>query len=289
MEMASTRFWRGVVRTYVRRFPVKRGKRRLMEFLAPLYAASEPQVCELPGGARMVADLAEHVQRWIYFFGVYEEATVNWFRSALKPGMVVLDIGAHVGQYSLIAGSAVGPAGRVHSFEPNPVSFRKLSDNVQMNGFGNAVTHQLAVSDEAGEATLYVPEHDNLGEASLQACQPGMKETKVRCVTIDEWSRTADLGQPGRIDLMKIDVQGLEGKVLHGAREVLARYRPRIVCEFEERWLRGTGTSSVELKRMLGEMGYVTNRVTDDGLVPVAAGQVHGFENLVLVPAQPAS
>jgi FkbM family methyltransferase len=260
-----------------------------METLAPLYAASEPQVCELPGGARMTADLAEHVQRWIYFFGVYEEATVRWFRSVLRPGMVVLDIGAHVGQYSLIAASDVGPKGRVHSFEPNPASFRRLRDNVEMNGFRHVSTHPLAVSDAEGEATLYVPEHDNLGEASLQACQPGMKETKVRCVTIDEWARTADLGESPRIDVMKIDVQGLEGKVLQGAREVLKRFRPRIVCEFEERWLRGTGTSSVELKQMLGEMGYVTNRVTPAGLVPVAAGQVHGFENLVLVPAAPAA
>lgn len=96
-----------------------------MEMTAPLYAASGPQVCELPGGARLSADLDEHVQRFIYFFGVYEEGTVRWFRETLRPGMVVLDIGAHVGQYSLIAAGAVGPNGRVHAFEPNPSSYRR--------------------------------------------------------------------------------------------------------------------------------------------------------------------
>lgn len=284
-KFGSPRFWRSVVRAYVRGFPVRRGKRRLMELLAPLYSASEPQKCQLPGGAWLQADLGEHVQRWIYFFGVYEEDTARWFRDSLRPGMVVLDIGAHVGQYSLIAAIDVGPSGRVHSFEPNQIAHRLLSANIEMNGFHNVTVHQLAVSDVAGEATLFVPEHDNLGEASLQPCQPNMKETKVRCVTIDEWARSADLGSPARIDLMKIDVQGLEAKVLQGARQVLERFRPVIVCEFEERWLRGTGTSSVELKRMLSEMGYTTNRVSSAGLVPVAADQAHGFENLILVPA----
>ena len=83
---------------------------------------------------------------------------------------------------------------------------------------------------------------------------------------------------------MKIDVQGLESKVILGAREVLARFRPIIVCEFEERWLRGSGTSSVELKRLLLELGYSPNFIRSDGLVPVATDQIHSFANLVLVP-----
>lgn len=125
---------------YVRWFPINRGKR---------------QICELPGGARLCADIGEHVQRWIYFFGVYEEDTVRWFRKQLGAGMVVLDVGAHVGQYSLIAATDVGPGGRVHSFEPNPISNRRLSANVDLNGFRNVTVHQLAASDTIGEATLY--------------------------------------------------------------------------------------------------------------------------------------
>jgi FkbM family methyltransferase len=283
--MGSPNFWRGVVRNYVQRFPVSRGKRRVMEMFAPLYAGSEPQTCRLPGGAQIRVDLAEHVQRWIYFFGAYEAETVSWFRSVIRPGMTVLDIGAHVGQYSLIAASDVGPTGRVHSFEPNPVSHGRLRANLEMNGFRNVTPHQLAVSDSAGEVTLYVPRHDNLGEASLQPCQEGMQEVKVRCVTIDEWAETADLGTAPRIDLVKIDVQGLEAKVLQGARHTLTRFKPLVICEFEERWLRGMGTSSVELKKMLGDMGYRVNRITPGGLAPVADDQIHGFDNLVLVPA----
>jgi FkbM family methyltransferase len=285
METFSTRFWRHAVRMYVQWFPVNRGKRRLMESMAPFYTSSKPQICELPGGAHLLADLSEHVQRWIYFFGVYEESTVRWFRQRLGAGMVVLDIGAHVGQYSLIAASAVGPSGRVHSFEPSPVNFRRLAANLEMNEFRNVQVHQLAVSDTAGEATLFVPSHNNQGEASLQADQDDAQHVKVECVTIDQWARSADLGSPARIDLVKIDVQGLEGKVLKGAQEAFLRFRPVIVCEFEERFLRGMGSSSVDLKTRLIENGYSIHRIGPSGLLPVRTEEVHDFENLVLVPA----
>lgn len=285
MEKLSARFWRGVVRGYVRWFPLEKGKSRVMEALCPLYASSEPQICRLPGGATIRLDLGEHVQRWIYFFGVYEKDTVDWFRSHLRPGMVVLDIGANVGQYTLIAARDVGPNGRVHAFEPNPISHRTLASNIELNSFGNVSTHALAVSDSAGEVTLYIPDNDNMGEASLQISQTGQRNTTVRSVTIDEWAQNADLGATPRIDIVKIDVQGLESAVLRGARQVMLRYRPLIICEFEERWLRDSGTSSVEIKRMLGELSYSANRITASGLSQVDTDEVHSFENLVLVPA----
>jgi FkbM family methyltransferase len=285
VEKLSARFWRGVVRGYVRWSPLRRGKWRVMEALSPLYAASEPQIRRLPGGATIQLDLGEHVQRWIYFFGVYEKETVDWFRSNLRPGMVVLDIGANVGQYTLIAARDVGPHGRIHAFEPNPISYRRLASNIEINSFANVSTHALAVSDCAGEVTLYVPDHDNMGEASLQMSQTGQRNITVRSVTIDEWARNADLGATPHIDLIKIDVQGLESAVLRGARQIMLRFRPIIICEFEERWLRDSGTSSVELKRMLSELSYSANRITSSGLSQVATDEVHNFENLVLVPS----
>lgn len=276
-------FCRALVRSYVRRCPVLRGKQRLMEALAPWCSTDELLRCELPGGAKLEVDLREHVQRWIYFFGVYEEQTVRWFLGALRPGMTVLDIGSHVGQYTLIAASAVGPAGRVHAFEPNPANFARLSANIALNGYANATAHPVALSDQVGDATLYVPANDNTGESSLLRCIEGMSETTVCTTTLDTWTRDADLGSPSHIDLMKIDVQGFEEKVLRGAAETLDRYHPTMVCEFEERWLQGAGSSSVGLKRLLQGMGYEAFRIGPDNLVPVPPDEVHSFANLALV------
>ncbi len=280
----GTSFWRALVWLYVRRCPVTRGKRRLMEALAPRYATDELMPCSLPGGARLRADLREHVQRWIYFFGVYEEESVRWFRSALRPGMTVLDIGAHVGQYTLIASGDVGPSGRVHAFEPNPANFARLEANLALNGFAHATPHALAISDRSGEATLYVPPHDNTGESALHPCIEGMGETIVRGATLDEWAPDADLGSPPHIDVVKIDVQGFEEKVLRGAAETLQRFRPAIVCEFEERWLQCAGSSSVALKLLLSGLGYNAFRIVRGGLAPVPPDEVHAFANLVLLP-----
>jgi FkbM family methyltransferase len=284
MSTTSARFWRNIVRTYVKHSPVHRGKRYVMETLAPFYATAGETRCQLPGGAMISADLREHVQRWIYFFGAYEQESVAWFRSALRPGMTVLDIGANVGQYSLIAGSDVGPHGRVHSFEPNPGTFRRLSANIELNGFRHVTAHRLALSDTAGTATLYVPTHDNMGEASLQQFDPGAASTTTPTLTADEWMETADLGTTPRIDVIKIDVQGFETKVIQGARGLLARFTPTVLCEFEDRWLKMAGSSSVELKELFTSLGYTPHRITPGGLAAVAMEESHSFDNLVMVP-----
>jgi len=276
-------FWRNLVRAYVRYSPISRGKRYVMDTCAPLYLGSKELVSELPGGARVNVDLHEHVQRYIYFFGAYEKETVEWFRSVLAPGMTFLDIGAHVGQYSLIAAQAVGPNGRVHSFEPNPGSYRRLTANLALNDFRHARAHAMALSDQAGESTLFVPTDNNLGEASLQQCVDS-DTTTVKVGTADSWMETADLGNPPRVDLIKIDVQGFEKHVIEGARGLLARFKPTVLCELEERWLRLAGTSCVELKQVVQGMGYTVNRATPGGLVPVDPNQIHYFENLILKP-----
>lgn len=281
---AASEFWRAVLRKYVREFPLQRGKSSVIEATARLYASAEEQIQELPGGARICLDLHEHVQRWIYFFGVYEARTVAWFQNTLRPGMTVLDIGSHVGQYSLIAATHVGESGHVHAFEPNPITFQRLRANIALNGFRHVHAHQIALSDQDGESLLYVPKSDNLGEASLQKCEPGSDATMVRCMTLDQWVRS-DGFVGSKVDVIKMDVQGFEAKVITGAREVLQKFRPTILCEFEERWLNGVGASSIGLKATLRDLGYRAHRIVPGGLVPVEAGTVHAFENLVLIPS----
>jgi len=278
-------FWRNLVRAYVRWSPISRGKRFVMDSCAPLYLGSKDLISELPGGARINVDLHQHVQRYIYFFGAYEREMVSWFRRALAPGMTFLDIGAHVGQYSLIAAKAVGPNGRVHAFEPNPGSYRRLTANLALNDFRNAHAHPLALSDVPGPSTLFVPTNNNPGEASLQRCVETTATTTVEVGTADAWMNSADLGEPPRVDLIKIDVQGFERRVLEGAARLLDRFRPTVVCEFEERWLRLAGTSSVELKQVVAGMGYTVHRLTRrGGLAPVALDEIHSFDNLILKP-----
>src|SRR5688572_5258274 len=133
---------RGVVRSLLRvwsRFPKAPGY---------LYQAVErwgsrlavrPLECRLFNGARMTCDLRDHVQRQIYFFGAYEPIETYLFRLLLRPGMVVVDVGANVGLYTLIAAGEVGVRGEVHAFEPVPETFERLVDHVMVNGVADIV------------------------------------------------------------------------------------------------------------------------------------------------------
>jgi FkbM family methyltransferase len=286
MGLMFSRYLRAGLRAYIRHSPLERGKTRLMEALAAACADREPQRVVLPGGALMDVDLREHVQRWIYYFGAYERDTLVWFQGMLRPGMTVFDIGAHVGQYTVAAARAVGPTGHVHAFEPHAANFGRLKANVTINGFANVAANHQAVSDSTGETILFAPRSDNSGECALFPCYTGMGEECVSTVALDDYVRHADLGPSGRIDVLKVDVQGAEERVFRGARQVLLVHRPVVVCEFEERWLHGMGSSTVRLKALLADAGYRAHRIEGRELVPVSPDEVHSFANLALLPEQ---
>jgi FkbM family methyltransferase len=143
--------------------------------------------------------------------------------------------------------------------------------------------HPFALSNLSGEATLFVPTNDNLGEGSLQR-RVDSTRTVIRAMTADEWMETADLGSPARIDVIKLDVQGHEWHVLESAHEMIARFKPIILCELEERWLKLPGTSSADLKAYAASLGYTVNRITGTRLRRIPLDEVRYFENVALIP-----
>ncbi len=108
--------------------------------------ALQPLECRLFNGMKMTCDLADQIQRQIYFFGAYEPIEVYLLRYLLRPGMVVIDAGANVGQHTLIAAGEVGCHGEVHAFEPIPKNFRRLVAHVSENGLAATVrTNMVAL------------------------------------------------------------------------------------------------------------------------------------------------
>jgi FkbM family methyltransferase len=274
---------RTLLRTYVRTSPVRRGKYTLIEKIGKHFATRQLLKTSLPDGSIMMVDIGEHVQRQIYFFGAYELSTVSLFRRLAKPGMTVIDVGANVGQYTLLAAAAVGTTGTVHAFEPDAQNVERLRENLAANGFSSVKVNVLALADEAGELTLYSAHNDNAGEHSLFKFDPHMVGHVIPALPLDDYLRTAQLGSSGSVDLIKIDVQGAEAKVLKGSVETLKKHRPLIICEFEERWLQGMGTSTVELKTWLSDLGYSAYQFEANRLKAVPGTEVHSFANLLLI------
>ncbi len=83
--------------------------------------------------------------------GVYEPRTTEVFKCLLKPGMVVVDIGANFGYYALIAAQFVGSTGKIYACEPEPNNFRLLLNNIKINGFSNVAPLQIALSNRKGQ------------------------------------------------------------------------------------------------------------------------------------------
>jgi FkbM family methyltransferase len=138
--------------------------------------------------------------------------------------MVVIDVGAHVGEYSLMAAKLVGASGMVHAFEPQPILAPLIAQNAARNGFTNIRIHTCAVADRTGETSF---RSDPRSMGGWMA--PGSDGTMhVPCTSLDQF--VAQWKLP-RLDLMKIDAAGNEFAALRGAPALLARHAPAIICK----------------------------------------------------------
>jgi FkbM family methyltransferase len=196
--------------------------------------------------------------------GVYERCTTELFKSLLKPGMVVLDIGANFGYYGLIAARAVGNTGKIYAFEPEPKNFRLLVNNIKLNAFANMIPLPIALSNEDGKASLFLNK-TNLGAHSV--CQRNVAAVgdlvEVETTTLDNFVQRKMETQ--RVDLIIMDVQGAEGLVIAGADQTLRRNDVKILMELWPYGLRNVGTDPRDLIRKLYGYGFVITVIAEPG------------------------
>jgi len=148
--------------------------------------------------------------------------------SVLRPGMNVVDVGANLGYYALLAAKAVGKSGRVWGFEPEPRNFLLMTKSIRASGFHNIEPVQMALSDKPGARKLYLapPSEPNAHTLSQDR---GLGSLEVPTASLDEFWRAKGAG---RLNLIKVHVFGDEPIVLRGARGVLQDSRPMVVTRF---------------------------------------------------------
>lgn len=226
----------------------------------------------LPNGCVMECDLAEHVERQIYFQGVYEPIESQFFVSLIEPGTVVIDAGANVGQYSLLASTAAGKSGQIHSFEPAPRNYERLGRHVATNSLENVTTNQMALWHRRETLNFGQPDgnHGNSGSYRVQA-----SGISVSALPLDEYAR--DLPS---VDLIKMDVEGSEPFVLQGGLETLERFHPTILMEINRSALISAGSSPEALWQLLQSLGY---RATHLAMNPEARTPITSFENIAQI------
>lgn len=146
---------------------------------------------------------------------------LDLLKRILPVGGTMVDVGANVGNFALEGASAVGPQGRVIAFEPHPRVFRFLSENLKLNPSLKITATQTAVSDHKGQSIMEDGRRDDMNALteSRSAANSGVPSVTVPTITLDE----ALAEEPGKIDLLKIDVEGAEMHVLRGAGKTLER------------------------------------------------------------------
>jgi FkbM family methyltransferase len=153
-----------------------------------------------------------------YWLGCYELEKQKAFIKQIKSGDVVYDIGAHVGFYTLLASKLVGDRGRVYAFEPLPRNIFYLKKHISLNKLKNVEIIEAAVSDKEGE--------ENFLEAdSATSRLDNSGSFKVKTVSLDNLVKNKKILPP---NVIKIDVEGAELKVLLGAKELIEKYKPII-------------------------------------------------------------
>jgi len=206
VRFAYKRGYRLLGRNSVKQHPAVRA---LTNRLVPLLRRPTANVL----GHTMVLDPNDSLR--LSIVGVFEPFETSLVERLVRPGDVFVDVGAHIGYYTLLAARGVGERGRVVALEPHPKLFDLLEHNVNRNGYnGRVELHRAAAAAAQGEATLHIS-LTNSGDHSLVASRGHGG------ITVDQV--TLDAIVPGVAHVLKIDVQGAEPLVLAGAEGLIAR------------------------------------------------------------------
>jgi len=183
-----------------------------------------------------------------YVRGTGEPSVQEFFVEHLKPGMVVFDLGANCGYFSLIAARCVGFQGKVFSFEPEPALAARVRNNMQRNGFQNSAVVEAAVWRETGTVSFASSDKSDSpdqGTGQITTSEIAGKTKTVQAIALDDF--VTNTVPP---DFIKCDVEGAEVDAFRGAVQILTAKRPAIVCEIH------SGENRRTLRQELSQLGY---------------------------------
>lgn len=191
---------------------------------------------------------------------LYEKETADLFKKIIKPGMTVVDVGAHIGYFTRIFSRLVGSSGLVLAFEADPKNFEWLQKNTAR--LKNVKNFQLAVTDKAGTVDFYHYE-EKMGVGSLLPNVPlDFKKTKINVPASDLDSFFAKLGV-SKIDLIKMDIEGGEYTALRGMQNILRQNHDiALIVEFAPAWVLAAGNTPVSFLNFIESFGFQIFAIT---------------------------
>lgn len=233
-----------------------------------IYLGENTVLCRILGTKKFFA-LADDVGFTPHMLldGYWEYWLTRHFAEVVKVGNVVIDIGANLGYYTLIAAELVGDSGRVVAIEPNPEIHEHLRNNIAVNGYARRVDARnfaLALSEAKTQRGFFVPTGEPKNGRLIEPHEDAqhlrahgtVSQVEIGSLCPDEFER---------IDFIKIDVEGAELQVLEHLQPIIARFAPKIVCEVN--FARGYDWQDVVA--LLGKEGELSHLDYDGSIKPL--------------------
>ncbi|HEV2419179.1 MAG TPA: FkbM family methyltransferase [Terriglobia bacterium] len=259
-------------------------KRAIKSFLIRFSASDGLILTQIYGHSVFVPSSPNLVESYIR--RPFEPYTLQLFKSAIKPGAIVLDIGAHLGVYSLVAAFSMRLEGQVFAFEPDPTNFQILRRNIEKSHYRNIVPAQKAVSDACGTFSFFLAESSDCNSFYAHPNSRTKERISVESITVDSFlaGRT--------VNVIKIDVEGHECKVLRGMRTTILKSGKIILfIELNPACLRSAGATPQELISELEGLGFTMKLINEEAATLVSVADVailakrdpHWYGNLYCV------
>jgi FkbM family methyltransferase len=218
-----------------------------------------PLRIKVEGQVLLAATLDRLTVLMLQKFKSSESYAVDLWRRLCRPGSVVLDVGANLGLYALVAAEQVGAKGRVHAFEADPDNIRLLQGSAALNQYSNLSIHGQAVTNHSGSVKLFLrPEHK--GDSQLSYNGPDRKFVTVPATTLDE-----ALSPEPHVDLIKFDIQGAEALAIQGMHSILAASPGlKVITEFWPQGLARCGMEPAEFLDWWRSKGFSLSRIDEE-------------------------
>lgn len=186
---------------------------------------------------------------WFVYFG-FSEISKNKLFDCMHENDFIVDIGANLGEITLNSAKITGENGRVYSFEPGKNNFKKLQRNVSLNNHKNISVYNCAIGDRIGFGNEFVRDEFNSG---MNTVDFSSEKGEFTVITLDHF---IEANKIEKLNLIKIDTEGFEQKVLAGGENTIKKFKPVLFIEIDDKYLKRNNTSPVELLNNIKRLGY---------------------------------
>jgi FkbM family methyltransferase len=196
---------------------------------------------------------------FLWRFSLLESGEKKLLQRIVEKGMIIIDLGANIGFYTLQFARLVGPTGKVYAFEPHPGNYALLLKNIKANGYKNIIAINGAVSNKTGPTQLFVCEEHN-GDHSIFKGRHHRGSIPVKAWALDDF-----LSQE-RVDIIKMDIQGAEHLAISGMEELIARSNGlKIISEFAPKLLESNGCLAEDFMNHIRDLGFSVQIIKKQG------------------------